>query len=159
MVSGYGGTYLGSVVDDADPLGERRLRVLVPEIYGDESVWAAASTTDDGVAPGLGESVWVSFEHGDTDHPVWQRPADATGGDTTGGGHRYIGKYRGRVVDNADPMQERRLNVIVPELGDWSTWATAGSEVEQLDVPEVGTEVWIEFEYGDPAYPRWVGLI
>jgi hypothetical protein len=31
MASGFGGRYQGSVVDDADPLGEHRLRAIVPE--------------------------------------------------------------------------------------------------------------------------------
>ena len=31
-------------------------------------------------------------------------------------------------------------------------------DVQYIDIPEVGTEVWIEYESGDPAYPRWVGL-
>jgi hypothetical protein len=25
-------------------------------------------------------------------------------------------------------------------------------------VPDIGTEVWIEFESGDPNYPIWVGV-
>jgi hypothetical protein len=28
MASGFGGRYQGSVVDDADPIGEHRLRVI-----------------------------------------------------------------------------------------------------------------------------------
>jgi hypothetical protein len=51
------------------------------------------------------------------------------------------------------------LQVSVPEVDPLPAWATAGSEVEHLDLPEVDSEVWIEYEYGDPAYPRWVGLI
>ena len=46
-----------------------------------------------------------------------------------------------------------------PSVDESAAWATAGSEVADLDVPEIDTEVWIEYEYGDPAYPRWVGLI
>jgi len=157
MVTGYGGTYLGSVVDDQDPLGQRRLNVLVPEIWDESPVWAAASITDDSGQPGVGDSVWISFEHGDTDYPVWQRPEG--GGDTEGDARSYPGKYHGRVINNDDPLQARRVQVRVPDVGESDAWATAGSEVEHLDVPEVDTEVWVEYEYGDPAYPRWVGLI
>jgi hypothetical protein len=32
MASGFGGRYQGSVVDDADPIGEHRQRVIVPEV-------------------------------------------------------------------------------------------------------------------------------
>ena len=37
MASGFGGRYQGSVVDDADPIGEHRLRVIVPEVWGSEA--------------------------------------------------------------------------------------------------------------------------
>jgi Type VI secretion system/phage-baseplate injector OB domain len=157
MVTGYGGTYLGSVVNDQDPLVQRRLHVLVPEIWGETPVWAAASITDDSGPPSVGDSVWISFEHGDTDYPVWQRPE--RGDDTQGDARNHVGKYHGRVINNDDPMQERRVQVRVPEVDDSEAWASAGSEVADLDVPEVDTEVWIEYGYGDPAYPRWVGLI
>jgi hypothetical protein len=156
MVTGYGGTYRGSVINDIDPLGQHRLEVLVPEVYADAAVWAAASTTDDSGLPSVGESVWVSFEHGETDYPVWQR---AEGADGPGEGGGYPGKYHGRVTDNNDPVQERRLQVMVPDVDSSPAWATAGSEVEHLDLPEIDCEVWIEYENGDPAYPRWVGLI
>ena len=155
MVSGYGGTYAATVIDNTDPAGQCRLHVLVPDIFAETPVWAAASITDDSDPPAVGESVWVSFEAGNSDHPVWQRPE---GGDTQGAARSYSGKYHGRVIDNVDPMQERRLNVLVPEIDESPMWASAGAEVEHLDTPELDTGVWIEFEYGDPAHPRWVGL-
>jgi hypothetical protein len=155
MVTGYGGTYLGSVIDDQDPLDQRRLHVLVPEIWGEEPLWAAASITDDSGKPAVGDSVWVSFEHGDTDYPVWQRPE---GGAAHGEARNYLGKYRGRVINIDDPLQERRLQVIVPEVDESLAWATAGPEVADHDVPDIDREVWIEYEQGDPMYPQWVGL-
>jgi hypothetical protein len=157
MVTGYGGTYRGAVVDDADPLQQNRLGVVVPEVYGDDvSVWAAPLQSSAASLPVVGDLVLVSFEHGDTDYPIWepysheQRDADASSG--------YVGKYRASVVDNADPMQEGRLEVIVPEVDSTPMWATASDDVRYGQLPDVGAEVWIEYEYGDPAYPRWVGL-
>ena len=35
MVTGYGGTYRATVVDDADPMQQYRLLVLVPDVHGD----------------------------------------------------------------------------------------------------------------------------
>ena len=159
MVSGYAGTYRGSVVDDADPLAAKRLQVVVPEVYGETPVWAAALLPA-GASPPLpsvGDLVWVSFEHGDSDHPVWQSdPGQETPGDRSGG---YIGKYRGLVVSNADPLQQHRLEVTVPEIDTSPAWAVAGvDDHEPIELPDVGAEVWVEYEYGDPAYPRWVGL-
>ena len=42
---GYGETYRGSVVDNADPEQQNRLLVLVPEIFGNDSVWAEPSAS------------------------------------------------------------------------------------------------------------------
>jgi len=77
--------------------------------------------------------------------------------------HRYFGKYRGTVTDNADPTTRARLKVRVPAvLGDLEVWAMpcvpyAGDKVGSYFLPEAGTGVWVEFEAGDPSYPIWSG--
>jgi uncharacterized protein involved in type VI secretion and phage assembly len=163
MALGYGGTYWGSVVDDADPLGEDRLQVLVPEIYGsDAPVWAKPSVAPGGGhdgLPGVGDTVSVSFEGGDSDYPVWERGAP-TAVDEAPAQTGHIGKYRGVVVDNVDPLSEYRLKVQVPEVLDTEeSWARASLPDEaDMEVPDVGAEVWIEFENGDALYPIWVGV-
>jgi hypothetical protein len=124
VVTGYGGTFRATVVDDADPMQQSRLQVVVPDVYGDSvPVWAVASRTDDSSgSPAIGDLVWVSFEHGDTDYPVWQADQGADQGVPPAGG--YVGKYRAVVVDNMDPQQERRLEVTgarrlrLPGVGD-----------------------------------------
>ncbi len=158
MVAGYGGTYRGAVVDDADPMQQYRLGVIVPEVYGDDvSVWAVALRTGFDQMPTVGDLVWISFEHGNTDYPVWQLNAEPEGTqDATRG---YVGKYHGLVVGNDDPMQAHRLEVTVPEVDPSTVWAAASDDVRYIETPEIGTGVWIEYEYGDPAYPRWVGLV
>ncbi len=79
---------------------------------------------------------------------------------------RFYGKYRGLVVDNADPEQLGRLKLTVPSvLGPdvvtgWALPCTPyGGDLGQgmLFVPEVGAGVWIEFEEGDLEFPVWVG--
>ena len=76
----------------------------------------------------------------------------------------YFGKYRGTVVDNADPTARGRLKVSVPAvLGDLGVWAMpcvpyAGDGVGFYSLPEPGTGVWVEFEGGDPSYPVWAGF-
>ena len=69
MASGFGGRYQGSVVDDAYPIGEHRLLVIVPEVWGTEAgAWAVPSLPPGGAAtPAVGDLVWVTFEGGDTD--------------------------------------------------------------------------------------------
>jgi hypothetical protein len=153
MAIGYGGTYRASVVDNVDPMQQHRLLVVVPEVYGDASVWAEASLPPGSAVPmpAVGDLVWVSFLRGDSEYPVWGSERGGEGGDGATG--RYVGKYRGVVVANDDPMQLRRLEVTVPEVNPSPAWAMPPGEL-----PAIGSEVWVEYENGDPAYPRWVGL-
>src|SRR5690606_19991990 len=101
--------------------------------------------------------------------------AQRLGGGMTGGGHdplgdlldfvasHFFGKYRGLVVDNADPTDRGRLQVKVPAvLGDEAVWALpcvpyAGAGVGFYALPEAGTAIWVEFEAGDPSFPVWTG--
>ncbi len=76
---------------------------------------------------------------------------------------RYFGKYRGEVVDNADPTSRGRLLVKATSvMGDTELWAMpcvpyAGDQVGFFALPPVGAKVWIEFEGGDTDYPIWTG--
>jgi len=76
----------------------------------------------------------------------------------------FYGKYRGKIENNLDPMQQGRVQVSVPAvLGDGRmSWAMpcapyAGSQVGLFTVPPVGANVWVEFEQGDPDHPIWSG--
>jgi uncharacterized protein involved in type VI secretion and phage assembly len=76
----------------------------------------------------------------------------------------FYGKYRGTVVNNVDPLQLGRIQVLVPDVGAVlpSTWAMpcvplAGKLSGTFVLPQVGAGVWVEFEQGDPNYPIWVG--
>lgn len=77
----------------------------------------------------------------------------------------YYGKYRGRVVDTADPEGRGRLRVRVPAvLGkDVSDWALpcapyGGSALQGMFfIPDVDADVWVEFEAGDVQRPIWAG--
>jgi hypothetical protein len=67
------GIYRATVVENADPMMKRRLRVLIPEVAGDVSSWATACLPpgDTDTVPSVGDAVWVAFESGDPDQPVW----------------------------------------------------------------------------------------
>ncbi|RSM72383.1 baseplate assembly protein [Kibdelosporangium aridum] len=78
--------------------------------------------------------------------------------------NRYLGKYRGTVVNNVDPMRQGRIQVRVPDvLGDaTSSWAmpcfpVTGPNMGVYTVPPIGAGVWVEFEQGDVSFPIWVG--
>jgi hypothetical protein len=65
MASGFGGRYQGSVVDDADPIGEHRLRVIVPEVWGTEAgAWAVPSLPPGGAATPAGRRPGVGHVRG-----------------------------------------------------------------------------------------------
>lgn len=77
---------------------------------------------------------------------------------------RFYGKYRGKVKNNLDPMQQGRIQVAVPAvLGEGQlSWAMpcvpfAGSQVGFFAIPPNGANAWVEFEGGDPDYPIWSG--
>lgn len=77
---------------------------------------------------------------------------------------RLFGKYRGLVIDNEDPLGCGRLQVTVNAvLGEQKVWAmpcvpVAGPNGSGLfAMPDVETNVWIEFEAGERDYPIWTG--
>ena len=77
---------------------------------------------------------------------------------------KHYGKFRGIVVDNADPNNQGRLKARVPAVlhdvpSGWAYPAApyAGPGVGVWTVPPVGAGVWIEFEAGDVANPIWTG--
>lgn len=78
--------------------------------------------------------------------------------------NKYYGKYRGIVVQNVDPLQMGRIQVMVPDVSaliptSWAMPCTpiAGIGMGMYSVPAIGSHVWVEFEQGDPDYPIWVG--
>ena len=76
----------------------------------------------------------------------------------------FFGKYRGKVVDNLDPLKLGRVQVSVPAVyGDGKmSWAMpcvpyAGNKVGLFAVPPKNANIWVEFEGGNIDYPIWTG--
>ena len=76
----------------------------------------------------------------------------------------FYGKYRGVVTDTDDKLKLGRLRAIVPDVtGEHeSGWALpcvpyAGDKFGAFALPKKGSNVWIEFEHGDPDFPIWTG--
>ena len=77
---------------------------------------------------------------------------------------QFYGKYRGKVVNNIDPLQAGRIQVVVPAVqgAGQPSWALpcvpyAGKDVGFFALPPMDANVWVEFEGGDPDYPIWTG--
>lgn len=77
---------------------------------------------------------------------------------------KYYGKYRAQVINNVDPLQIGRIQVMVPDVSavSPSSWAMpclpiSGINTGVFAVPAMGAGVWVEFEQGNPDYPIWVG--
>lgn len=68
------GIYRGTVVDARDPDNNRRLKLKVPQLLGDqvtEWAWPREDASTKTQVPAVGQGVWVMFEGGDMAFPVW----------------------------------------------------------------------------------------
>ena len=78
MPTQFFGKYRGVVTNIEDPLKIGRIRVHVPDALGEhDSGWAmpCAHFAGKGLGffslPTVGAGVWVEFEHGDPEYPIW----------------------------------------------------------------------------------------
>lgn len=73
----YYGKYRGTVVNHLDPLQEGRIQVTVPDVTLPPSSWAMPCFPLAGIQSGAfmlplpGTGVWVEFEQGDANKPIW----------------------------------------------------------------------------------------
>ena len=72
------GKYRATVVNNVDPLQIGRIQAMVPDVAGFvPSTWAMPCVPVAGINTGvftvpiIGSGVWVEFERGDPDYPVW----------------------------------------------------------------------------------------
>jgi len=77
-VTQYFGKYRGKVENNIDPMLLGRVQVSAPAVLGDGKLsWAmpclpyAGSGVGFFVVPPVGANVWVEFEGGDADYPIW----------------------------------------------------------------------------------------
>ena len=74
----YYGKYRGTVAQNVDPMMKGRIQCLVQEVFGaTPSGWAmpcfpfAGIQTGAVAIPPIGAGVWVEFEAGDPERPIW----------------------------------------------------------------------------------------
>jgi uncharacterized protein involved in type VI secretion and phage assembly len=77
-VAKYYGKYRGTVLDNIDPLQIGRLMVQVPDVSSVlPSTWAMPCLPFAGAqhgfvaVPEIGSGVWIEFEQGDPNYPIW----------------------------------------------------------------------------------------
>lgn len=78
MSEKFFGKYRGMVLNNVDPLQIGRILVQVPDVLNVlPSSWAMPCVPVAGIqmgvytVPPIGSGVWVEFEHGDPDSPIW----------------------------------------------------------------------------------------
>jgi uncharacterized protein involved in type VI secretion and phage assembly len=74
----YYGKYRGTVVSNADPEQIGRILAMVPDVSGPlPTSWAMPAYPVGGIqygvvaAPLVGAGVWIEFEQGNPDYPIW----------------------------------------------------------------------------------------
>jgi hypothetical protein len=74
----YWGKYRGTVFNNVDPEFRGRILAMVPDVSALlPTSWALPcvpmATIQGGtfVVPRMGDAVWIEFEHGDPDYPIW----------------------------------------------------------------------------------------
>lgn len=78
MSAKFYGKYRGAVTNNFDPRELGRIRAHVPDVFGtSESGWAlpcvlpGATKKIGGALPKIGAAVWIEFEQGNPDFPIW----------------------------------------------------------------------------------------
>jgi len=74
----YYGKYRGTVVNNVDPMNTGRIQSQVPDVFGTTpSSWAMPCLPLGGpqtgmfTIPPVGAGVWMEFEQGNPDNPIW----------------------------------------------------------------------------------------
>ncbi len=74
----YYGKYRGTVVENIDPEQRGRIIAMVPDVQGlIPLTWAlpcvpiAGKQEGSFMVPQIGAAVWIEFEQGDADYPIW----------------------------------------------------------------------------------------
>lgn len=77
-VARFFGKYRGTVLNNVDPMQQGRIMAMVPDVLGQiPSSWAMPCLPIAGIQSGMyaipmpGSGVWMEFEQGDPDHPIW----------------------------------------------------------------------------------------
>jgi uncharacterized protein involved in type VI secretion and phage assembly len=85
------GKYRGTVVNTVDPDGLGRIQALVPDVSPRPLGWALPCAPVAGnqmgirAVPAIAANVWIEFEQGDPDFPIWSGGFWTSAGEMPGG--------------------------------------------------------------------------
>ena len=130
MTKAVNGKHRGIVRDNSDPLALGRIQAAVPDVTGDASAgWAMPCFPVAGMfmVPSIGANVWIEFEGGDVDHPIWCGCFYENAGEVPAASHE-----RGGLVVQT-PMQNS-LSVSDAPMGGITIRSASGATVTVNDV-------------------------
>ena len=174
----YYGKYRGFVVSNADPRKLGRLRLRVPSVLGDAVTgWALPCLPYGGLAgqglfllPEKGAQVWVEFEEGVLDAPIWvgtfwqpggERPGTARTGEPT---TRVLRTAAGHVIQLQDAEDEREILISHPagatvRIDDSGTVALSDAGGGSLVLDAEGGKVRVEDANGNTVTMSSDGVV
>ena len=127
------GKYRGRVVNNEDGQARGRLQVVVPRVMGTQPTWALPCVPNAGAdgtgffaIPPVESLVWVEFEAGDINHPIWTGcfwAKDKLDSADAAPGVQFwkTAKFMIRIDDDADELTIQKL--------DGSTITISASEI------------------------------
>lgn len=129
----YFGKYPGEVVNNSDDENRGRLLVKVPDVMGDQELWALPCIPYAGkdvgfyAMPPEKANVWVEFLGGDPNHPIWVGSfwaKDQTDSADTKPGVKFL-RTEGAVIRIDDDA-----GTVTIETGDGTVMTIGGGEIK-----------------------------
>ncbi|MGY1694622.1 phage baseplate assembly protein V [Geodermatophilus sp. SYSU D00814] len=117
-VGRYYGKFRGTVAGNEDDDHQGTLQVTVPDVFGGDTVVAAAACLPYGLffVPPVGTHIWVEFEAGDPERPIWAGVWHPLGSAPEAArvsppDHRVITTRAGHTIEIVDTQEEERVLV------------------------------------------------
>lgn len=98
------GVHRATVVSTQDPAGKKRLRLRIPQLFGDTPTDWVEPAVPGGMIPAPGTPVWVMFVGGNANQPVYLSGADLSGYVTLAGSQTFTGNKTWSRPSNANAI-------------------------------------------------------